>query len=169
MQFLSDHPLLKSILVIAGIAGLAISIWQWGSSVKSSVEKITRPEALSTTLGKDREFIEALKTAIKNDPVFIEKIRGPRGAPGPEGKMGIQGPEGPQGPTGPRGAKGELVANTCYDSCSHANKKCLYGQYYHFPVHYKTTRFSCGNPINTNKEYICRCEGDKEDDDPYNN
>ena len=160
LRRLNEHLAISTFLLVASIAGVAIGLWQWAQDVNKTVAEIKDPKVLASELATNKDFIQELAVAISSNPQVAAKLKG---------EKGDQGPSGPIGQPGPRGVPGVKLANTCFDYCKHAKKECMYGEYYHFPVHYNTKQFSCGSPIMTERSYTCICKGDltPSDNDDY--
>lgn len=125
IQILADHPWIKFVLAIAGLAMLLIVIWNW---VESFIEKAVLDAAGSKEvaaqlienpyflrhLPENPTFIEQLTLSIAKSPEASSALHGPQGKsgpigpPGPAGEVGPRGLQGPPGSEGAQGLKGEL-------------------------------------------------------------
>ena len=125
LQILADHPWIKFVLAIVGLAMLLIVVWNW---VESFIEKAVLDAAGSKEvaaqlienpyflrhLPENPNFIEQLTLSIAKSPEASSALHGPQGKsgpigpPGPAGEVGPRGLQGPPGPEGAQGPKGEL-------------------------------------------------------------
>ena len=127
LQILADHPWIKFVLAIVGLAMLLIVVWNWvesfiekavldaAGSKEVAVQLIENPYFLRH-LPENPNFIEQLTLSIAKSPEASSALHGPQGKsgpigpPGPAGEVGtrgLQGPPGPQGEQGPKGEAGE--------------------------------------------------------------
>jgi len=124
LQILADHPWIKFVLAIAGLAILLIVVWNW---VESFIEKAVLDAAGSKEVAaqliqnpyflrrfpENPDFIEQLTLSIAKNPEASSALHGPQGKsgpmgpPGPAGEAGPRGPQGLPGPQGEQGPKGE--------------------------------------------------------------
>jgi len=127
LQILTDHPWIKLVLAIVGLAILLIVVRNWVESFieKTVLDAVSSKEVAAQLienpyflrhLPENPDFIEQLTLSIAKNPEASSALHGPQGKsgpigpPGPAGEVGphgLQGQQGQQGQQGAQGPKGE--------------------------------------------------------------
>jgi len=123
LQILTDHPWIKLVLAIVGLAILLIVVRNWVESFieKAVLDAVSSKEVAAQLienpyflrhLPENPGFIEQLTLSIAKNPEASSALHGPQGKsgpigpPGPTGEVGPPGLQGQPGQPGPQGAQG---------------------------------------------------------------
>ena len=84
VQQLKNHP-------IVVIVGFVVLVGGGVLAVQSYLEEVVDPDAVAIRLADDGEFVRLLSVKLRQNPVFVEQVRGEKG---PKGDTGERGPAG---------------------------------------------------------------------------
>ena len=97
LQILADHPWIKFVLAIAGLAILLIVVWNW---LESFIEKAVLDAAGSKEVAAQLIQNPYFLRRLPENPDFIEQLTLSI-AKNPEASSALHGPQGKSGPMGP--------------------------------------------------------------------
>ncbi|MDH5325322.1 MAG: collagen-like protein [Gammaproteobacteria bacterium] len=122
---------------------------------KKSLDSTQVSEAANEIVNKHSDILAG---KLKNDPKFIQLVKGEKGLPGPQGVAGPQGAAGPPGSSSIFLKAGNNGSAICNDFCGRFGAACIGGLPASGEKTIKNTdMFGCGTKRHLHNNMICVC------------